>query len=74
MAVNLENFRPPNIATVVQIHDDSFKVQWLKGGYTKKWLPWPRCPTDDIPKQSVLYYGFTLEDVLSRPRSDIFLF
>jgi len=44
VAVTLENFRPPNIATVLEVNLDTFKVQWLKEGYNKKWTTWPIWP------------------------------
>lgn len=62
VAVNLEGYRPPNLGSVVEIVNDTFRVRWLKGGYTKKWVPWARWPIDDIPKESVIYFGFSLED------------
>ena len=62
VAVSLEGYRPPNLGTVIEILDNSFRIGWLKGGYRKKWVPWPRWPIDSIPKESVIYFGFSLED------------
>ena len=68
VAVNLEGYRPPCLASVVEVLDDSFRVQWLKGGYRKKWAVWPRWPMSNIPKQSVIYFGFSFdaEDKLTK--------
>ena len=37
VAVNLEGYRPPCLASVVEVFDDSLRVQRLKAGYRKKW-------------------------------------
>ena len=41
MAVNLaENYKPPDLARVNQVTETFFNVQWLKGSYKRKWVPW----------------------------------
>ncbi|XP_028517987.1 uncharacterized protein LOC114576108 [Exaiptasia diaphana] len=62
VAVNLQNYKPPNIAEVVARTDKEFTVKWFKGGYRKEWKPDNRWPECSIPQQSVILYGFSLEN------------
>ena len=61
VAVNLVgNYRPPHLAKVKQVTDISFVVQWLKGGYKSKWVPWHGWT--QIPKESVMYFDIELDE------------
>ena len=61
VAVNLVgNYRPPHLAKVKQVTDTSFIVQWLKGGYKSKWVPWHG--QTQIPKESAIYFDIELDE------------
>ena len=63
VAVNLVgNYRPPHLAKVKQVTDTSFIVQWLKGGYKSKWVPWCGWTSTQIPKESVMYFDIELDE------------
>ena len=63
VAVNLVgNYRPPHLAKVKQVTDTSFIVQWLKGGYKSKWVPWRGWTSTQIPKESVIYFDIELDE------------
>ena len=62
VAVNLENYKPPNVGRVVAVGDEDFTVKWMKGGYRKEWTIDTRWPETLIPKESVIFYGFNLEN------------
>ena len=63
VAVNLVgNYRPPHLAKVKQVTDTSFIVQWLKGGYKSKWVPWRGWTSTQIPKESVIYFDMELDE------------
>ena len=63
VAVNLVgNYRPPHLAKVKQVTDTSFIVQWLKGGYKSKWVPWRGWTSTQIPKESVIYLDIELHE------------
>ena len=41
VAVNLAgNCKPPHLAKVLEVAEIFFNVQWLKGSYKGKWVPW----------------------------------
>ena len=57
VAVNLDgNYKPPHLAKVTEVTNTSFIVQWLKGGYKGKWVPWHGWTSSQIPKESVIYF------------------
>lgn len=63
VAVNLDgNYKPPHLAEVKQVDDASFIVQWLKGGYKTKWVPWRGWTSTQIPKESVIYFDIEFDE------------
>lgn len=60
--VNVDGYRPPCLATVIEILEEAFRVKWPKGKYTTKKVPWPQWPIDNIPKKSVIYFRFAFEE------------
>ena len=59
MAVNLAgNYKPPHHARVNQVTETFCNVQWLKGIYKGKSVPWRGWSSTQIPKESVI--NFTL--------------
>ncbi|XP_068713288.1 uncharacterized protein [Montipora foliosa] len=63
VAVNLDgNYKPPHQAEVQQIDNTSFTVQWLKGGYKAKWVPWHGWTSTQIPKESVIYFDIDFDE------------
>ncbi|XP_068702779.1 uncharacterized protein [Montipora foliosa] len=63
VAVNLDgNYKPLHLAEVQQIDNTSFTVQWLKGGYKTKWVPWHGWTSTQIPKESVIYFDIDFDE------------
>ena len=71
VAVYCENYaREPVIGRCLKIFEDSIHVVWLEGSYSSTWKTWKVRDeknrrkiidwTDDIPKLSVILFGFTL--------------
>ena len=65
MAVNLAgNYKPPHLARVNQVTETFCNVQWLKGIYKRKWVPWRGWSSTQIPKESVIYLLKKINKVL----------
>lgn len=63
VAVNLDgNYKPPHLAEVQQVDNTSFTVQWLRGGYKTKWVPWHGQTSTQIPKESVIYFNIDFDE------------
>ena len=63
VAVNLAgNYKPPHLARVNQVTETFFNVQWLKGSYKRKWVPWRGWSSTQIPKESVIYFDIHLDE------------
>ena len=63
VAVNLAgNYKPPHLARVNQVTETSFNVQWLKGSYKRKWVPWSGWSSTEIPKESVIFFDIQLDE------------
>ena len=63
MAVHLAgNYKPPHLAKVLEVAEIFFNVQWLKGSYKGKWVPWRGWSSSQIPKESVIYFDFQLDE------------
>ena len=56
-AVNLDgNYKPPDLARVIQVTKTFFNVQLLKGSYKRRWVPCRGWSSTQIPKGSVIYF------------------
>lgn len=63
VAVNLAgNYKPPHLARVNQVTETFFEVQWLKGSYKRKWVPWRGWSSTQIPKESVIYFDIQFDE------------
>ena len=71
VAVHCENYaREPVIGLCTQVLDTTIDVVWMEGTYTSSWKHWKVRDeknkrkvvnwTDQIPKMSVILFGFTL--------------
>ena len=55
VAVNLfGNYKPPHLTKVIQVTETFFNVQWLKGTYKRKWVPWCGWSSTQISKESII--------------------
>ena len=63
MAVDLAgNYKPPHLARVNQVTETFCNVQWLKGIYKRKWVPWRGWSSTQIPKESVIYFDIQFHE------------
>ena len=56
------NYKVPHLRTVLEVTEIFFNVQWLKGSYKRKWVPWHGWTSTQIPKESVIYFDFHLDE------------
>ena len=80
VVVNLEECveEQPYIAKVLEINENDVKVQWMKGGYNKKWREWVdgvgknrKANVDVIPIRSILLFGFRLTPNGNLPKNKV---